>query len=298
MTKVESAFCASLKESFPKEIQFGMDANYHVRGTSESCPTVFKNRIVPKFEEKFAKEFGKKGQAYSIVSSAVMAYNFFHWICEDKPIDLGELGVYNEVTFEFPLKTLITRSSSAKMDVVLTNQSKSSILFIETKFTEHFRNKKKPIPIAYMDPANYYPGGNGQEWAEIAIDCENMLKRQNGYCEGIKQQFCHLVGISALPTLCNKQHPFLGRYAWRLRNVAFNPRKEYVLEKEPYSRYATLYDEFKNRVDATIKGIDMGMMDYTPIWNAICKAFPNKEHCYRQFIWNRYMKFSQNCSCN
>ena len=294
MNKIETAFCKRLKEVYPEEIQRDMDINYHVKGQNGKSCTIFGEKISQEFREKFATDFGKKGQAYSIVSSAIAAYNFFCWVCDDKPIDLGELGVYNEVSFEFPLKTFFNRKSSAKMDVVLVNRSKASCLFIESKFTEHFRNKKFSIPDAYKCPANYFLGGNGAAWSKIAMECENVLKRKKGYCEGIKQEICHLVGICASRTVAyNGRRPLECEYVWRLRNVAFNPKPECVNGSNPYGRYASLYTDFKALVTDIVDGMDIDLIDYAPIWAAICKAFPDPEDPYRKFIWDRYIQFSK-----
>ena len=83
-------------------------------------------------------------------------------------------------------------------------------------------------------------------------------------------------------------------YRWCLRNIVFNPNTE-VCKDSPYGNYKTLYDEFKNLVGTKIPGLDkkVGIMDYEPIWNAICKAFPDECDPYRKFIWERYMKFAK-----
>lgn len=297
MNKIQKEFYKKLKESYPEKIRSGIDAKFHVKGKLNASPVIYKEKIASDFYDSFKTDFGKRGQAYAIFSSAIMAYNFFHWVAKNKPIELGPLGIYDEVIFEFPLRTFGNEKikSSAKMDVVLLNRKTARVLFIESKFTEHFCNKKFVIPKAYSDAKNYFQGGYGDEWVKIVESFEKKLSCRKGYCEGIKQEICHLVGIYASRTADYTGRSLMGSdYRWCLRNIVFNPNTE-VCKDSPYSNYKTLYDEFKNLVGTKIPGLDkkVGIMDYEPIWNAICKAFPDKCDPYRKFIWKRYMKFAK-----
>lgn len=292
MNKTQKEFYEKLKMSYPDEIRNGIDVKFHVKGKLNASPVIYGEEIKYDFQKSFMTDFGKRGQAYAIFSSAIMAYNFFHWVGKDNPIDLGQLGVYDEVVFEFPLRTFKSRKSSAKMDVVLLNRETARVLFIESKFTEHFSNKKFVIPEAYVDASNYFPDGYGDEWVSIVNSCKNTLSQHGGYGEGIKQEICHLVGICASKTTAYTGRSLMGSdYRWCLRNVVFKPKAEACIDT-PYDNYKTLYDKFKEHVANKISGMDIGIMDYKPIWNAIRKAFPDENDPYREFIWNRYMQFA------
>ena len=280
--------------------QSGMDTNFHVAADKSGVSTIFGGQILPEFKESFSSIFGKRGQAYSIISSAVMAYNFFHWVGKNKHIDLEELGEYDEVAFEFPLRTLTNRRSSAKMDVVLINRSARKVLFIESKFTEHFKNQKFSIPYAYKCSNNYFQNGHGDEWVKIIEETEKESGGKKGYFEGIKQEICHLIGICALCTdqyRCrNKRRGIISDicdFNWKFRNIVFKPNPDFVCGESPFKSYSEVYESLKEKVNK-ISGMDIGIMDYQPIWKAICKAFPSPDgDNYRKFIETRYMAFHQ-----
>ncbi len=294
MNKIQKKFYESLKESYPDKIRSRIDAKFHVEGKQNDNPVIYRGKMAPEFEASFKTDFGKRGQAYAIFSSAIMAYNFFHWVAKNKPINIDGL-IYDEVMFEFPLRTFKNRKSSAKMDVVLLNRETAQVLFIESKFTEHFCNKKFVIPEAYRDKSNYFKGGHGEEWESIVKSCAEEMSQQKGYCEGIKQEICHLVGICASRTKSyTGKRPMENGYSWRLRNIVFNPKAE-ACNDSPYDNYKRLYTEFKKQVKKQV-GTKMNslieIMDYKPIWSAICKAFPYECDPYRKFIWERYMRFA------
>ena len=80
-------------------------------------------------------------------------------------------------------------------------------------------------------------------------------------------------------------------YSWGLRNIVFKPKAE-VCNDSPYDNYEKLYKEFEKLVRTKITDMDIGIMDYKPVWKAICKAFPDECDPYRKFIWERYMQFA------
>ena len=143
--------------------------------------------------------------------------------------------------------------------------------------------------------SNYFKGGHGEEWESIVKSCAEEMSQQKGYWEGIKQEICHLVGICASWTKSyTGKRPMENGYSWRLRNIVFNPKAE-ACNDSPYDNYKRLYTEFKKQVKKQV-GTKMNslieIMDYKPIWSAICKAFPDECDPYRKFIWERYMQFA------
>ena len=78
---------------------------------------------------------GEKPKAAALHSSSMLAYNFFHWICDETPL-IYKGVVYNKVVFEEKLRVL-KGNNTANMDIVLVSKDNKTILFIESKFTEH-----------------------------------------------------------------------------------------------------------------------------------------------------------------
>lgn len=157
-------------------------------------------RFVGMFREGGGKELlpkdGKKEKAACIYSSSMLAYNFFSWIDENHPLHYDGID-YVRVVFEEQFRVLKNRNNRANIDVVLTDRDGTTLLLLESKFTEHMAIKHtcQKISDAYCSKDSYFSKCKGDEWVSVIND---LCIRDRGrvYYDGLKQVVCHLIGIS------------------------------------------------------------------------------------------------------
>ena len=137
--------------------------------------------------------------AKSVLSSSMLAYNFFHWICPEHPLIINGI-VYDKVYFEvkFPVLAKDAKGNRnnrpSNMDVVLISDDCAAMLCIESKYTEHTHNQAATFSDAYFKPSYYYQGNPYRTpFVQMAL-CYN--EKNNGYYAGIKQNISHLIGLT------------------------------------------------------------------------------------------------------
>lgn len=130
---------------------------------------------------------GEKPKAAALHSSSMLAYNFFHWISEETPLTY-EGVIYDKVVFEEKLRVL-KGNNMANMDIVLVSKDNNTVLFLESKFTEHL---EMLFTRTYHNPTNYL--SQGETWSSVI----RTFNLRSHYYAGIKQIMCHLMGINNL----------------------------------------------------------------------------------------------------
>ena len=137
----------------------------------------------------------KPAKAKAVDSSSMLSYNFFRWI-DKYPITIGGI-VYDKVLFEVKFVTLRTsKNHPSNMDVVLVSQDNRTALCIESKFLEYLKIEKQELGKSYSDEGKYYQDNDAKrELVEIARSYKSEKGRYN---YGIKQNICHIAGISNL----------------------------------------------------------------------------------------------------
>ena len=137
--------------------------------------------------------------AKAINSSSMLAYNFFYWVSPEHPLKLyGNTfdKVYFEVKFPVMARTSKGRpvNRPSNMDVVLISDDCSTMLCIESKYTEHTHNQQAIFSDAYFKPACYYEGNPYRtSFIKLAL---RYNEEGNGYYAGIKQDISHLIGLT------------------------------------------------------------------------------------------------------
>ena len=209
-TKLKKA----IKTFFGDQTKF--EAPYYLKDTRDNTFS----EIPPKFRAMFDNgnggEFVRKGddlaKAAAVHSSSMLAYNFFGWIDQGNPFTFEGVE-YDKVVFEEQLRVLAYGTSDnvkfpvsnakANMDVVLAGENlitgKTSLLFIESKFTEHLSNAHADMTnmvLSYSVPRCYFT--KGEEWAALIKSWKDRAsdEKKSGYYSGIKQDICHLISIS------------------------------------------------------------------------------------------------------
>lgn len=227
---------------------------------------------------------GKKEKAACLYSSSMLAYNFFSWICTDTPL-VYEGVKYDKVVFEEQFRVLKSRNNKANLDVVLVgkdSKNKKTILSLESKFTEHLAvtDKMPEISDAYDLPSSYYANCKGDSWVSIVKKLRNMSNGEKAYYEGLKQVFCHLIGISSV-VLNEEARRWLNKNSWlnHLEGVDLEGDEKYIFksivfcpntekEKNLTKDYITRNNKFVKGIDFLPKNIiiDNPIITYRDIW--------------------------------
>lgn len=301
------------------------------------CPNMntyqgIQTKFVKMFDKGNGGElFEKNGvppKAAAIHSSSMLAYNFFSWINEENPFIYDGVK-YDKVVFEEKLLVLDRGTSDlihfpqsnakANMDVVLAGRDlktgcKTSLLFIESKFTEHLSNAKGDLinmALSYSTPKCYFEKGN--DWAELVDSWKEKANSESkkGYYNGIKQDICHLISLSALMdgfTLewFNKKGSSGDKGSWlntmgisleggeeiKFRNIIFSPAERYALDFNDTLNYRELYGEFEKDVQEIIPGeLDLGFITYADLWRDMKHCIKDKE--LKKYLEGRYITFQE-----
>ena len=137
--------------------------------------------------------------AKSALSSSMLAYNFFHWVSPEHPLTWHGT-TFDKVYFEVKFPVLAKNSdgsrnnSPSNMDVVLLSDDCLTMLCIESKYTEHTHRQAAEFADAYFVPRCYYSGNPfNTTFLQLALRYNG---KKHGYFAGIKQNVCHLLGIS------------------------------------------------------------------------------------------------------
>lgn len=292
---MSSKFVIQLENAVEEERRNGypIDKKGHFKNWQEN---VFGGNMPKRFEDMFNRGSGKELQtkARAIHSSSMLAYNFFHWISESHPIEINGV-LYTSVYFEVLIPCI--KKSRANMDVVLLSKDKSTVLFIESKFTEHFStasSQMKKMSAAYMCQKSYY--SEAGKWIELVKFYKEAARSGGRYYDGIKQELCHLIAIDALMkeevvvdkfNELNKESGLAlsGREQFCFVNLVFNPRtlNEFNKERKRYEDYVELFRDFENR----IRMLDFSVAMKT--YGEICASVKNgAEKTTWQFLKRRY----------
>lgn len=270
---------------------------------------------------------GEPAKSAAIHSSSMLAYNFFSWINESNPF-IYEGVKYDKVVFEEHLRVLEYGTSdlihfpkstaTANLDVVLagTNEEgKTSLLFIESKFTEHLSNARSDLNnmvLSYSTPECFFD--NGIAWASLVEAWKDRAKSilPKGYYNGIKQDICHLLAISNLiightRDWFNKEGSTGDEGSWlkkiyslsisgdeeiKFRNVIFSPSLRYKADAQDVKNYRSLYSLFEEDVKRIIpSSLEIGLVTYVDMWKSMLPCI--KDLKLKNYLEERYISFQQ-----
>ena len=211
-------------------------------------------------------------------SSSLLAFLCFYSVSEDNQIEIRKIK-YDKVFFEVksPLpKIKGFKQPISNMDIVLLNQKTSDILFLESKFTEYLSSCKPEVSGYYSEfyknlfspkfKGFYYDRTNN---GRIKWKSENP--REAMYLEGLKQMYCHYLGIQNSVNGCTP--------SWI---------KELIARKANFRLGAILYKfssdvDTKNKFDSYEKLYTQLMSRLTPSYNdAGCISIENKIITYQE----------------
>lgn len=246
--------------------------------------------IIDMYNDGDGNELASKACAFH--SSSMLAYNCFHWISKEQPLTLswpdGNRIEYSRVRFEAKLSVLKNSSRKSNMDVVLTNDNRD-VVFIESKFLEYTNKGEFKFSESYENKSNYYI--NGEEWSKFISE---MLADKKDYCDGIKQEICHLIAITNW--LKNSGDHSIEAYKKgsdvRFINLVFDPLenlKEHTAYMEYCKRYTAFHDKVKNANHIDSHSIKMDFYPYSWLWAKLQDQIPKE---LKEYLNKHYFTYS------
>ena len=193
-------------------------------------------------------------KAKAIDSSSMLSYNFFRFIDDDHIVVINKIR-YNRCLFEIKLPTLKTSNAAANIDVVLISEDEETILFIESKFLEYLDNDSTKLPKSYINESSFYC--DNKENSALIDLCSQYVVKKSHYNYGIKQNTCHIVGISNIRNSSKAKGVFLNinkeHFDRKDLETITNKAKTYLLMDVifvPCEMAAiTLFDKYKQDLD-------------------------------------------------
>ena len=259
---------------------------------------IFGNKMDERFIRMFLNGDGNEliSKAASVKSSSMLGYNFFHWISKEKPLIIDDIE-YTDVEFEVKIPVINARGGVANMDIVLYNIH-GDYLFIESKFLEYESTGPFKISDQYKTPQKYYNGELGNKWVRFINEYDTSTKKQ--YWPGIKQEICHLIGLSNWlegdTDIKINETPIKKGKSLRFINLIFHPDKErFNKEYAKFNSYKELCTKFHNSVenkDLIPKALRMEFKTYSDIWPNIKSSAHSG---LIDYLYEHYMQFASEC---
>ncbi len=258
---------------------------------------IFKENMDSRFQKMFDDGSGGElhSKAEAVHSSSMLSYNFFHWIDDSHPFEWDGVK-YTQVIFEVKMKTIKGSPAPANMDVVLIDNCKKHLLFIESKFTEYTETRGFNFKSRSYEKSDAWYNKD-INWNEIVKYVpENKYK----YKEGIKQLITHLFGIHSqfteviCDTLKNIGIDNFKTVELKFITLIFEPSKEkYMKEHKAYVDYKELFEDFIGKIKK-IDGLKVlpEWVSYSGIWAEMKKQGQMPEGL-EDYLWKRYIQFAQ-----
>lgn len=170
------------------------------------------------FKEKFAQSCSGSGQELrriaTLHSSSLCALLFFYNVSKENPYIMeieGEEYIFTYSCLEYQ-NTVIKGKNPSNIDVVLVGtdrrSGKPAVFFLESKFSEYYKEQAKRLEIAAAYLKNNYGKTvyRGSSLAKMGLymiepdENENFIlcSEKACYLEGIKQMISHYIGIRNL----------------------------------------------------------------------------------------------------
>lgn len=251
---------------------------YHVLTDTFSLKT--SDRLKQIFDSAVSGDGDEKEKIMTLHSSSLCAFLHFSAINEANPFRFGTID-YTKVLFEVKNDVIVPSDRENKpsnIDVLLFNQDCKHLLFLESKFTEYLSGGKATLADKYRvfyEALMSAKHGRGFSFKASEIDnkyCLNNGDPSHGYLGGIKQAFCHLLGI-ATGACVTQSDGNNGIYTQNLlenaesitfASIAFN------CDSDKFSNYSELYN-------STFQKANIGC-----IKDALLKVVPDSENTIKK----------------
>jgi len=289
------------KDLLDKRFQYYFSEFGHnlIKGMNEDHEKMFRDGSGNELEDKLIP-----AKARAIDSSSMLSYNFFRNIDGNHSIFINGIE-YNKCLFEVKLPTLTTRGGSANIDVVLLSKDEIHVLFIESKFLEYLESDSTELADSYKKLDSFY--ADNKESEGLCKICKSYKVQNGHYNYGIKQNICHLVGISNLFNSDKAKEKFRQlntnsleksdmdiitsrNISFSLIDVLFVPDDEEAIEK--YNIYNKDITKFVDGVPEEIRGHyipEPFVMNYREIYS-LMHGFDTET---MDWLYHRYIQFHQ-----
>lgn len=266
---------------------------------------VMSDRFIRMFNRGSGGELDRK--ACAVHSSSMLAYNFFHWINGDHPLELtfdSKVLTFSHVFFEIrmiPLGLSTSKKSPANMDVMLMSEDGRDVLMLESKLLEYTENRSYELkmPESYLDEGKYCKSTDVAYWKKVIT---TFQAKNNGcaaprYFAGIKQNLCHLIAIDNLIFRDQDALKFLMEENDGLQlNPDANIIYKTLLFKPDEGRFkdeSSAYNDYQclilNNLNSSLPNHKVGMISYSDLWRqARCQMNDDLQ----AFLEHRYMQFA------
>lgn len=258
----------------------GKMSDEHKMMFDEASGSELKDRFVP-------------AKAKAIDSSSILSYNFFRHVNEKCTIEIDGV-TYNKVFFEVQLKTLPESNKPANIDVALVSKDEKKVLFIESKFLEFLELGSDKLSDSYKDIKKFY--NDNEEIKDLFEMSKKFTSEKKRYNYGIKQNICHLIGISNLNKSKTAKEWFEKKYkdsptvkilnadSYRFMNIIFSPSNEKA--KEMCKAYIDHLSSFQESLPDNMKQYigETFIMTYRKLYDIIPVEKDVKEELFKRYI--------------
>lgn len=240
-------------------------------------------------------------KAKAIDSSSMLSYNFFRNINENCTLKIDHIE-YDKVFFEVKLPTLRSSNAPANMDVVLVSKDGKDALFIESKFLEYLEYDSVDLAKSYSKDDSSYFTDNKETEALLGMSKKYENKKGLRYNYGIKQNICHLIGISNLKKSEKAKKKFAKTYEkqwnnysailnaenYQFMNIIFHP--SFPEASQESEKYIKELDNFQKDLPSDIKKYTRSpfVMTYRNLFDLLSDQLQDK---IREELENRYINF-------
>lgn len=220
-------------------------------------------------------------------SSSLLAFLCFYRVSEENQIEIRKIK-YDKVFFEVksPLpKIKGFKQPISNMDIVLLNQKTSDILFLESKFTEYLFSCKPEVSGYYSE---FYKNLFSPKFKDFYYDQMNNGRikwksespREPMYLEGLKQMYCHYLGIQNSVNSCKPswiKELLTCKANFRLGTILYKFNRD-VDTKNRFDSYEKLYTQLTSRLtssknDAGCISIENKIITYQEVFSENNKDF-------------------------
>ena len=299
-------------ETIKKALRGGLPCNE--KGLLDSYHENIFQGLMPKvFCKMFLNGSGNElyTKAKAVHSSAMLAYNFFHWVLKKNRYIVIDGIKYTNVFFEVKMNVL-QGTTPANMDILLVGEKRNKVhlMFIESKFLEYLESKEYELGKTYRNALKWYKSTEIEDWIPLLDEVESLVdsEKECRYKEGIKQGVSHLFALTNLSNETafnyfieqnNLQEAIrinsIREAEIHFINLFFEPAKHFKDDHTKFDEYKKLYEEYIKIVNDH-SSIEFKIKTYSDLWkskeieNQIKKV--NNGHLH-QYLNNRYMRFAE-----
>lgn len=218
-----------------------------------------KGTFIERFKEATSGDGGELKRITTLHSSALLALMCFWRVDGNHPIHIDGVD-YTKVFFECHNMVINGRKPS-NVDVVLVSKDETTILFLESKFTEFYHPGKvmlaAPYRPFYDELVKLWEGSltiSGEPGEEFALNLINPKRGEAEYLAGIKQMVSHIIGVMRGPEISQATEEYKQAFKKSSKIIVgtilyYPPQTD---DGKKYHRYVRLYHKRIGKIGSDI----------------------------------------------